>query len=180
MAEDQATAKPAPPKLNPVRVPIPETPVDERTGDFREVLLAVDRSTVSEAVANAGAWMPLPPDAELRLVTVIPPREALVAAAPHVWAGMAHELREIMESALEAAETHVRDLGRLLQQTRRSVAAEVLRGEPASQILEAVERTGADLVILGSHGEGGVDRWLLGSVSERVARHAACSVLVIH
>ena len=43
MAEDLATAKPAPPKLNPVRVPIPETPVDERTGDFREVLHAYSK-----------------------------------------------------------------------------------------------------------------------------------------
>ncbi len=38
MAENLATAKPTPPKLNPVRVPIPEAPVEERTEDFREVL----------------------------------------------------------------------------------------------------------------------------------------------
>ena len=148
--------------------------------ELRQVLLAVDRSTVSEAVAKAGAWLPLPPDAELRLVTVIPPREALVAAAPTVWSGMAHELKEIMNSTLEQAENHLRELGHMLQHTRRSVAAEVLRGEPASQILEAAERTETDLIIMGSHGEGGVDRWLLGSVSERVARHAHCSVLVVH
>jgi nucleotide-binding universal stress UspA family protein len=149
-------------------------------GDFRQVLLAVDRSTVSESVAKAAAWLPLPTDAEVRLVTVIPPREALVAAAPTVWSGLAHELKEIMDSTLTAAEGHVRELGQMLQHTRRSVAAEVLRGEPASQILEAQERTGADLVIVGSHGEGGMDRWLLGSVSERIARHAQCSVLVVH
>lgn len=148
--------------------------------DLKEVLLAVDRSTVSESVAKAAAWLPLPADAELRLLTVVPPREALVAAAPTVWSGLAHELKEIMDSALEGAETHLRELGHMLQHTRRAVAAEVLRGEPASQILEAQERTGADLIIVGSHGEGGMDRWLLGSVSERIARHARCSVLVIH
>lgn len=147
---------------------------------LREVLVAVDRSTVSEAVARAAAWLPLPPFSELRLVTVIPPREALVAVAPTVWSGLSHELKDIMDATLQSAEEHVRELGHMLQHTRRAVAAEVLRGEPASQILEAQERTHADLIIMGSHGEGGVDRWLLGSVSERIARHAHSSVLVVH
>lgn len=147
---------------------------------LREVLLAVDRSQISEDVAKVAAWMPLPEAAELRLITVVPPREALVAVAPTVWGGLSHELNQVLDAAVTGAEEHLRDLGRLLQHTRRTVAAEVRRGEPASQILEAVEQTGADLIIMGSHGEGGVDRWLLGSVSERVARHAHCSVLVIH
>jgi universal stress protein A len=37
----------------------------------------------------------------------------------------------------------------------------------------------ADLIILGSHGRRGVDRWLLGSVAEAVARHAPCSVEIV-
>lgn len=147
---------------------------------LQEVLLAVDRSRISEEVARMAAWLPLPESAELRLITVVPPREALVAVAPTVWSGLSHELTQVLEGAAAGAEEHLRDLGRLLQHTRRTVAAEVRRGEPAHQILEAVEQTGADLIIMGSHGEGGVDRWLLGSVSERVARHARCSVLVIH
>ena len=52
--------------------------------------------------------------------------------------------------------------------------------EPARTIVlnEAVE-WGADLIVMGSHGYRGIDRLLLGSVSESVAMHAACSVEVI-
>lgn len=148
--------------------------------ELREVIAAVDQSEVSEAVARAAAWLPLPEQTELRLMTVIPPRESLVSVAPTVWSGLAGELNQALDSSLAGAEEHLRDLGRMLQHTRRSVAAEVVHGDAATAILAAADRNNADLIILGSHGEGGVDRWLLGSVSERVARHANCSVLVVH
>jgi nucleotide-binding universal stress UspA family protein len=51
-------------------------------------------------------------------------------------------------------------------------------GGPASQILQLAEEVGADLILIGSHGRTGVDRALLGSVSEKVAREARCPVLV--
>ena len=53
----------------------------------------------------------------------------------------------------------------------------VLPGGPASSLLEAAE--GADLVVVGRRGLGGFGRLLLGSVSEHVARHAACPVVVV-
>jgi nucleotide-binding universal stress UspA family protein len=49
----------------------------------------------------------------------------------------------------------------------------------ADQILQAVADAGADLVIVGSHGRRGVERLLLGSVAERVARKASVSVLIV-
>jgi nucleotide-binding universal stress UspA family protein len=140
----------------------------------------VDKSIVSESVMRAAAWLPLPPETELRLITVLPSEEALAASAPLVWSGLAHELQQVLKEALTGAENHLRVLGQMVQSTRRQVAAEVLRGDPSTSILNAAERVNADLIILGSHGEGGMDRWLLGSVSERVARHAKCSVLVVH
>src|SRR5690606_13054113 len=50
---------------------------------------------------------------------------------------------------------------------------------PAESIVEAAHDLGADLVVLGSHGAGGVDRFLLGSVVEKVSRSAPCPVLVV-
>jgi nucleotide-binding universal stress UspA family protein len=46
-------------------------------------------------------------------------------------------------------------------------------------VKEAEDR-GADVIVVGSHGRTGVKRLFLGSVSERVVRHATCPVLVIH
>jgi len=46
-------------------------------------------------------------------------------------------------------------------------------------ILDAAREWRADLIVLGSRGEKGLRRFLLGSVAEFVARHAPCSVLIV-
>lgn len=51
-------------------------------------------------------------------------------------------------------------------------------GKPATEILGLAEEVGADLIFVGSHGKTGVERVLLGSVSERIVREAKCPVLV--
>jgi len=52
-------------------------------------------------------------------------------------------------------------------------------GHPAAEILEVARDVGADLIFVGSHGKTGVERFLLGSVSERVVREARCPVMVV-
>jgi nucleotide-binding universal stress UspA family protein len=52
-------------------------------------------------------------------------------------------------------------------------------GRPATQILDVAKEVGADLVFIGSHGQTGIERFLLGSISERVAREAHCPVMVV-
>jgi nucleotide-binding universal stress UspA family protein len=53
----------------------------------------------------------------------------------------------------------------------------VVEGDPVSVILEQAETLAADLIVLGTHGRRGFDRWVLGSVTERVLHHAPCPVL---
>ncbi len=50
---------------------------------------------------------------------------------------------------------------------------------PAKAICEYAEQHGVDLIVVGSHGRGGMERWLIGSVAERVVRHATCNVYVV-
>jgi nucleotide-binding universal stress UspA family protein len=59
-----------------------------------------------------------------------------------------------------------------------SIRREMRRGHPVEEILRAAAEHPTDLVVVGSHGRSGVARLLLGSVAERVAREAPCSVLV--
>lgn len=51
-------------------------------------------------------------------------------------------------------------------------------GKPADEILELARAVGADLIFVGSHGKMGVERFMLGSVSERIVREARCPVMV--
>jgi nucleotide-binding universal stress UspA family protein len=53
-------------------------------------------------------------------------------------------------------------------------------GQPAHKIIEYVEKQNANLIVIPSHGHSGVKRAMLGSVAERVIRHAECPVLVLH
>ena len=52
-------------------------------------------------------------------------------------------------------------------------------GHPAEEILELARQVGADLLFIGSHGITGLERLMLGSVSERVVREAKCPVMVV-
>jgi nucleotide-binding universal stress UspA family protein len=50
---------------------------------------------------------------------------------------------------------------------------------PARAICDYAREQDADLIVVGSHGRGGMERWLIGSVAERVVRHASTNVYVV-
>lgn len=62
----------------------------------------------------------------------------------------------------------------------RDIAATlaVRSGDPATAILEVAEKEHADLIVMGTRGLGTAERWLMGSVSDKVLHHAHCNVLV--
>jgi nucleotide-binding universal stress UspA family protein len=64
---------------------------------------------------------------------------------------------------------------------RDGVAAKgvIVEGRPDTAIVETATRECADLIVVGSHGRTGLERVLVGSVSERVIGHAHCAVLVV-
>ncbi|MFC6942949.1 universal stress protein [Salinirubellus sp. GCM10025818] len=88
------------------------------------------------------------------------------------WEGVRESLREEGGAALDAAEEAVE--GRGIPTDRR-----VLEGGPAREIVAYAERSGADLVVMGTHGRGGLNRILIGSVAERVVRTAGMPVLTV-
>jgi len=59
------------------------------------------------------------------------------------------------------------------------VTSAVAQGDPKSLIIDAAEEWHADLIVLGSHGRNSLDRFLMGSVSDAIVRHAHCSVEVV-
>jgi len=53
-------------------------------------------------------------------------------------------------------------------------------GSPADVILDTIEKEDIDLVVMGSSGKSGFDRFIMGSVAEKVVKAAKCSVLVVY
>ena len=47
-------------------------------------------------------------------------------------------------------------------------------------LLEAIDGSKADLVVMSTHGRSGLDRWRFGSVAQRVARHSSVPIVLIH
>jgi nucleotide-binding universal stress UspA family protein len=87
------------------------------------------------------------------------------------WEGIGDMLREEGTEALEAVESIAGD--------RVPVETEVMEGSPSRKIVRYAEREGCDLIAMGTHGRGGIDRLLLGSVAERVVRSAEVPVLTV-
>jgi nucleotide-binding universal stress UspA family protein len=52
-------------------------------------------------------------------------------------------------------------------------------GNPGDEIIDYATKIGADLIVMGTHGRGGLERVLLGSVAEKVLRGSSCPVLVV-
>lgn len=61
----------------------------------------------------------------------------------------------------------------------RSFVRELREGKPAPLILDAAKRHDVQLVVLGTHGRGGLEHLFLGSVAEKIVRKATCPVLTV-
>jgi nucleotide-binding universal stress UspA family protein len=55
----------------------------------------------------------------------------------------------------------------------------IKEGDPASRILETAEIEGVDLILMGSHGEGGISSKLIGSVAEKVLNWSTAPVMIV-
>jgi nucleotide-binding universal stress UspA family protein len=74
--------------------------------------------------------------------------------------------------ALSDEQARVREAGVASEST-------LLVGRPDTEIVTHAQKTGADLIVMGTHGRSGLGHVLLGSVAERVVQHAHCPVLII-
>jgi nucleotide-binding universal stress UspA family protein len=98
----------------------------------------------------------------------------LDALARHHESSREIPLEEMGRVAAEALERLVRESG-----VAFPVETAVRSGEARQEILKDLSEHPADLVVLGTHGRGGMDRLVLGSVAATIARKAPCSVLLL-
>lgn len=144
-------------------------------GAYKKVLIAVDFSEISTAcldVARAVA-----PDAALMLAHVVDmPFERNTQYGAWIEDQTLAHYRKQAQQESDQALHDLRDKanpGIALQSLR------TLHGDPAHAIVELAKKDGCDLVVVGHHGAGMLDRWLPGSVTRQVLEEAQMDVLIV-
>jgi nucleotide-binding universal stress UspA family protein len=142
-----------------------------------KILLATDGSKEAASASQTAAELAQKTGSELHVVHV---GETL---GPGYFGYVGYE-EGALPSAQEELERQAREV--LEAQVERITVAEGARvqshmrlGRPDTEIVALGEEIGAGLIVMGSRGQGGIRRALMGSVSESVVRHAHCPVLVV-
>jgi nucleotide-binding universal stress UspA family protein len=154
-----------------VKQPTAETSI--YSDRFLRILLAYDDSVSAKRAVEFMSGLPLGDETQIRALSVLPViklfRQDIKQRLTWVW----QEKKLAAEKALTRITHEVR-------WGHPEVETELLESEDVSQaILDAAERDNSDLIVLGHKGKGAIDRFLLGSVTSRIAHHAQCSVLAV-
>jgi len=139
-----------------------------------KILLAIDDSKFSEAATQVALRELRPDRTEVCVLNVVEP----ILAPPYEYIGDVETLNAEQQKTLKHGKEMVGRTQQLLERAGFKVHPVVEEGDPKSTIIDYASHWKADLIIVGSHGRRGLDRFLMGSVAEAVARHAPCSVLI--
>ena len=145
-----------------------------------KIFLAVDGSEHSEAAADEVARRPWPTPTEVRVVTAVSLRVPIAPDPLVLYVGYREEMMEAQRArARDLLEKTIERLRAGEQGGQFVISTEILEGSPRQAIVEEAERWEADMIVVGSHGYGRLERFLLGSVSQAIVTHAPCSVLIV-
>ena len=112
--------------------------------------------------------------AELILVNVIFPGPIVPGVAEPGF-----HIPAALESMQETAEKKLQDLAQKKISENITVRTIVVSGKPSYEIVDLADKEKADIIVIATHGESGWQKFLFGSVTEKVIRMAACPVLTV-
>jgi len=155
-----------------------ETPVFTVRGDatvptrYERLLLPTDGSSCAETALAQTTRLATAFDATVEVVSVVDVNTVASQSELTNARRVVGELETQSETAVERVADRLREAG---------VTAEtaVLQGTPATVVADRAETVGADLIAMGTHGRTGLGRFLLGSTTERLIRHAPTPVLSV-
>ena len=133
-----------------------------------KILLATDGSEHSVAAARAVAEQAWPEGTEVKVMSMVNP--------------LLYSIEEIGlydGGGTDRAHRAIGDAAQILARAGVKTAAEVIAGRPDKRIAREAKEWGADLIVVGTEDRRGLRRFIAGSVSERVASRAHCSVKVV-
>lgn len=143
-----------------------------------KILLATDGSDTAYAATDFLMGLPLPPQAEVTVMTVL---KSLLR--DEEMADLDEEQRELYEKVSQETNTEAQQLldteAERLQASGIHTRTLIRTGHPAEEILREASDGRYDIIVVGSHGSHDPKRFLLGGTSDRVFEYAHCSVLIV-
>lgn len=140
-----------------------------RHGVFHRILVGYDGSAQSEKAVAVALSIAEAMDSQVLLFAVARPPEPATSVEVHA----------VLDDAKEHYEEGFSRIVATAREKGITVETEIVVGHPAEQIIHRAETGKIDLVVLGRRGTSMFEKWILGSVSERVLRYAHCPVMVI-
>lgn len=140
---------------------------------FTHILCPIDGSEGSIQALTTAANLAAEQNAELTICTVVDPAKA--AAMAFGDPAMSAACYDALDGEARAM---VEEAASKFQPTVKSKCV-TIDGQPVDSIVSYATRNACDLIVMGSHGRGGLSRALLGSVAEGVVRHASIPVMII-
>jgi nucleotide-binding universal stress UspA family protein len=141
-----------------------------------QILVGTDGSATAERAVGEAVSLAAAMGARLHLVTAFDPAptpgqrdEREEAPADVAWSVSPRVTAEtVLERGVAAAES-----------AGVAVQAHAREGDPAEVLLHIAEEEAVDLIVVGNRGMKGIQRFLLGSVPNKISHHAPCSVLIV-
>ncbi len=157
---------------------------------FKRILVAIDNGDTYQALFQQALALAQATQANLMLLNVMTPEGAGDLTMP-LYVGVGHYPLNPRENLWEDYTKRYREyeaasLQQLQALTETASSSDIpteftqATGSPGPTICKLAETWEADLILVGSHGRRGISELLLGSVSNYVVHHAACSVMVVH
>ncbi len=139
---------------------------------YQRMLIPTDGSDISEKAMAQGVGLAKKLGAKVLGLYVIDISAFSGIATDAIWENMRGLLEDEGNAALETIQGETK---------KNAVACETVikEGRPAEEIVKVAKDLNADVIVMGTAGRSGLDKFLLGSVTEKVMRTAPCPVLVI-
>jgi nucleotide-binding universal stress UspA family protein len=154
---------------------------------YERIVVALDGSSLAEAVLPHATAIAGPLGSEIHLVQVVREARDLVNMGfmdPTALGGSGsvpdiRTLEEAMTAQVRAAERYLEEKASGLRSQGLRVRTAILRGDPATQVVKYAQDQKADLIAISTHGRGGISRMVLGSVADKVMRQGTVPVLLV-
>lgn len=153
-----------------------DSPEHERVFPPGRILVASDGSEEASAAAQVATEIAEATDSELHLAYAMQEERYRPHLGPEMWEGWEEGFEHAKRSARSWVEEEAQ---RMRGQDAQRVESHLVLGRPDAAIVWLAEEISARLVVIGNRGLGAMRRALIGSVSDSVARHAHCPVMVV-